>query len=134
MSQPMTVTFEQLALVKKILDAMSETDYVVDEDHRLFIERFDELTELLKTNHNEDSLYLGQEMVSQLFLRYPQIAHLIPRELLWFFGGDCLHFMPDAEIDLFQQLEDMQYQAEADGIPFNWLLAKQQLLGVKEQE
>ncbi|AZS49362.1 dehydrogenase [Entomomonas moraniae] len=134
MSQPMNVTFEQLALVRKILEAMSETEYVADEDHRLFIERFDELTELLKNNNNEDSLYLGQEMISQLFLRYPQITHLIPRELLWFFGGDCLHFMPDAEIDLFQQLEDQQYQAESEGKPFNWLLAKQQLLGVNEQE
>lgn len=134
MSQPMNVTFEQLALVRKILEAMSETEYVADEDHRLFIERFDELTGLLKNNNNEDSLYLGQEMISQLFLRYPQITHLIPRELLWFFGGDCLHFMPDAEIDLFQQLEDQQYQAESEGKPFNWLLAKQQLLGVNEQE
>lgn len=134
MSQPMNVTFEQLALVRKILEAMSETEYVADEDHRLFIERFDELIELLKYNNNEDSLYLGQEMISQLFLRYPQITHLIPRELLWFFGGDCLHFMPDAEIDLFQQLEDQQYQAESEGKPFNWLLAKQQLLGVNEQE
>ncbi len=126
----MTATLEQLALVKSILDAMSETDYVADEDHHLFIERFDELTELL-TSNNEDGLYLGQEIVSQLFLRYPQITHLVPRELLWFFGGDCLHFMPDAEIDLFQQLEDMQYQAESEGKPFDWLLAKQKLLEPK---
>lgn len=130
MSQPMTATLEQLTLVRSILDAMSETDYVADEDHHLFIDRFDELTELL-TSNNEDSLYLGQEIVNQLFLRYPQITHLVPRELLWFFGGDCLHFMPDAEIDLFQQLEDMQYQAESEGKPFDWLLAKQKLLEPK---
>lgn len=130
MSQPMTATLEQLTLVRSILDAMSETDYVADEDHHLFIDRFDELTELL-TSNNEDSLYLGQEIVNQLFLRYPQVTHLIPRELLWFFGGDCLHFMPDAEIDLFQQLEDMQYQAESEGKPFDWLLTKQKLLEPK---
>lgn len=130
MSQPMTATLEQLSLVRSILDAMSEADYVADEDHHLFIDRFDELTELL-TSNNEDGLYLGQEIVNQLFLRYPQVTHLIPRELLWFFGGDCLHFMPDAEIDLFQQLEDMQYQAESEGKSFDWLLAKQKLLELK---
>lgn len=130
MSQSITVTLEQLAHVIKILEAMTETEYVADEEHQLFIERFDELSTLLSED-NEDSQYLGQEIISQLFLRYPQIAHLIPRELLWFFGGDCLHFMPDEEIDLFQQLEDQQYQAEEAGSSFNWLLAKQQLLEKK---
>ncbi|UYZ85171.1 dehydrogenase [Entomomonas sp. E2T0] len=127
MSQSITITLEQLAHVRQILVALTETEQVSADEHALFIERFDELMQLLQDNA-EDSQYLGQEIISQIFFRYPQIAHLIPRELLWFLGGDCLHFMPDEEIDLFQQLEDLQYQAESNGEPFNWLQTKQQLL------
>lgn len=130
MSQSITTTLEQLAHVRQILVALTETEQVSADEHTLFIERFDELMQLLQDN-TEDSLYLGQEIISQIFFRYPQVAHLIPRELLWFFGGDCLHFMPDEEIDLFQQLEDLQYQAESNGEAFNWLQAKQQLLQKK---
>lgn len=130
MSQSITTTLEQLAHVRQILVALTETEQISADEHALFIERFDELMQLLQDN-TEDSQYLGQEIISQIFFRYPQIAHLIPRELLWFFGGDCLHFMPDEEIDLFQQLEDLQYQAESNGEAFNWLLAKQQLLQKK---
>ena len=59
----------------------------------------------------EASLYLGQDLVSQIFQRYPQIAHLVPRDLLWFFGGDCLHFMPDEEIEMYQALEERRFYA-----------------------
>ena len=130
MSQSITTTLEQLAHVRQILVALTETEQVSADEHALFIERFDELMQLLQDNA-EDSQYLGQEIISQIFFRYPQVAHLIPRELLWFFGGDCLHFMPDEEIDLFQQLEDLQYQAESNGEAFNWLQTKQQLLQKK---
>uniref|UniRef100_UPI003C739539 PA2817 family protein n=1 Tax=Pseudomonas veronii TaxID=76761 RepID=UPI003C739539 len=60
----------------------------------------------LAPSHTTESQYLGQDMMSQVILRYPQIAHLVPRDLLWFFGGDCLHFMPDEELDLYQALEE----------------------------
>lgn len=130
MSQSINTTLDQLAHVRLILAALTESENLSVEEHTLFLERFDELTQLLRENE-EDSQYLGQELISQIFFRYPQIAHLVPRELLWFFGGDCLHFMPDEEIALFQQLEDMQYQAESAGESFDWLLAKQQLLEKK---
>lgn len=130
MSQSINTTLDQLAHVRLILAALTESENLSVEEHTLFLERFDELTQLLREDE-EDSQYLGQELISQIFFRYPQIAHLVPRELLWFFGGDCLHFMPDEEIALFQQLEDMQYQAESAGEAFDWLLAKQQLLEKK---
>ena len=59
--------------------------------------------------------------------RYPQIAHLVPRDLLWFFGGDCLHFMPDDELALYQQLEERRYEAEQNDEPFDWHQEKQLL-------
>ena len=59
--------------------------------------------------------------------RYPQIAHLVPRDLLWFFGGDCLHFMPDEEIALYQALDERRFEAEENDEPFDWNQEKQLL-------
>ena len=87
--------------LRNILGALGEAEQVPEENHGLFIERFDELMDELPRDP-EGAQYLGQDLISQVFHRYPQIAHLVPRDLLWFFGGDCLHFMPDEEIDLFQ--------------------------------
>ncbi|KGE03453.1 PA2817 family protein [Pseudohaliea rubra] len=45
----------------------------------------------------------GRELVSRLFTTYPDFAPTFPRELLWFFGGECLHYMADDEIAEFEQ-------------------------------
>lgn len=51
----------------------------------------------------ERDMYLeGPRLVSRLFTTYPDFAPTFPRELLWFFGGECLHFMPDEEIAEFE--------------------------------
>ncbi|MFT6260696.1 MAG: hypothetical protein ACJASH_001254, partial [Bermanella sp.] len=38
---------------------------------------------------------------------YPTYAPHLGREVLWYFGGEALHFMPDPEIEKFQALDDM---------------------------
>lgn len=119
-----------LAHLRGILQAMGEAEQVSDESHALFLERFDELLMVLRDV--PDERHMGQELICQIFHRYPQIAHLVPRDLLWFFGGDCLHFMPDEEIDLFQALEERRYEAETRGEPFDWNMEKQ-LLSMPEQ-
>ncbi len=73
-----------------------------------------------RLRESSDDLYMGQDIISQVFQRYPQIAHMVPRDLLWFFGGDCLHFMPDDEIDKYQQLEERRFQALEAGEDFDW--------------
>lgn len=88
--------------LRSILESLDESEYLAQESHSYFMERFDELLE------SPQDRYLGQELISQIFHRYPQIAHLVPRDLLWFFGGDCLHFMPDEEIALYQAKEEQQ--------------------------
>ena len=37
---------------------------------------------------------------------HPQFTPLIPRDLLWYLGNDCLHFLTDDEISQFQRVED----------------------------
>ena len=112
--------------LRSILVAVGEAEQVPEESHSLFLERFDELRALLPIDPIE-SQDLGQDLMSQVILRYPQIAHLVPRDLLWFFGGDCLHFMPDEELDLYQALEERRFEAEQNDEPFDWNQEKQLL-------
>lgn len=112
--------------LRTILVALGEAEQILDDSHAMFIERYDELLADLP-DAPDSSLYLGQDLISQIFQRYPQIAHLIPRDLLWFFGGDCLHYMPDEEIALYQLLDERRFQAEENGEPFDWNREKQLL-------
>ena len=97
-----------------------------EENHALFLERFDELLTQLPASPDEN-LYLGQDLICQIIHRYPQIAHLVPRDLLWFFGGDCLHYMPDEELQMFQALDERRYEAAQNDEPFDWNQEKQLL-------
>ena len=107
-----------LAHLRTILVAVAEAEVVSEHHHVLFLERFDEMVAGLRAS--SDDLYVGQDIISQVFQRYPQIAHLVPRDLLWFFGGDCLHYMPDDEIEKYQELEERRYQALENGEDFDW--------------
>lgn len=115
-----------LAHLRTILIALGDAEQVPEDNHALFIERFDELLDELP-HQPESAIHLGQELIVQVFHRYPQIAHLVPRDLLWLFGGDCLHYMPDEEIDLYQQLDERRFAAEEQGEAFNWEQEKQLL-------
>lgn len=125
-------TLVQLDLLRSILVAVGEAEQVPDESHALFLERFDELRASLPIDPIE-SQYLGQDIICQVITRYPQIAHMVPRDLLWYFAGDCLHYMPDDEIALYQALEERRYEAEQNDEPFDWNQEKQ-LLALSNQD
>jgi len=112
--------------LRTILVALGDAEQVPEESHALFLERFDELLTLLPQDPLQ-SQYLGQDLICQVIQRYPQIAHLVPRDLLWFFAGDCLHYMPDEELAMYQALEERRYEAEQNDEPFDWQLEKQRL-------
>jgi len=118
--------------LRGILVALGEAEQVPEESHALFLERYDELRLELPIDPVA-SAYLGQDLMCQIIQRYPQIAHLIPRDLLWFFGGDCLHYMPDDEIALYQALEERRFEAEENEEPFDWNQEKQ-LLALSMQD
>ena len=114
-----------LAHLRSILVALGEAEQIPDDSHALFLERFDDL--LASLPDVPEDRPLGQDLICQVFHRYPQVAHLVPRDLLWFFGGDCLHYMPDEEIALYQELDERRYAAEEAGAPFDWNMEKQLL-------
>ena len=70
----------------------------------------------------------GSNLITRLFTTYPDFAPTLPRELLWFFGGDCLHYMPDDEIEQYQQLEEKRLAAAARGETLNLRAARAKLL------
>ena len=70
----------------------------------------------------------GPTLTARLFETYTEFAPTFPRQLLWFFGGDCLHFMSDEEIAQFQQLEELRLAAAAAGETFNFAESRAKLL------
>ncbi|WP_210398211.1 PA2817 family protein [Motiliproteus sediminis] len=84
-----------------------------------FLEQLVLLVKALEAEQ-DDATYLGQDLICRLIRAYPQHTHLIDRDLLWFFGGDCLHYMPDEEIAKFQELDEMRFAAEDNNVPFSY--------------
>lgn len=120
-----------LALLTSLFDTLRAQTVLMaqvpEESNELFLERFEELITQLEAG-DQDALYSGQEIICQVISRYPQVAHLIPRDLVWYFGGDCLHFMPDEEIAQYQLLDEHMAEATARGEEFNWEQARQLLM------
>ena len=83
---------------------------------------------LAMSDENMDIYSDGPTLVSRLFGTYPEFAPLFPRDLLWFMGGDCLHFMPDEEIETFQKLEQMRLEAAEQGEELDMIEARAKLL------
>ncbi|MDO6563735.1 PA2817 family protein [Amphritea sp. 1_MG-2023] len=63
----------------------------------------------------------GEIFFERAFRMYPQLAHLIARDLLWFFGGNCLHNMADIELEKFQRLDELRFAAEEQGEEFDYI-------------
>ena len=70
----------------------------------------------------------GPALIFRLFETYPDFAPTFPRELLWFLGGECLHFMPDEEITVFQQLDDLRGAAHIKGEVLDFQAARAKLM------
>ncbi|MCL6271108.1 hypothetical protein M3P05_14375 [Sansalvadorimonas sp. 2012CJ34-2] len=71
-----------------------------------------------------DGQYLAQNWLFSFIGNHPQLTPLVPRDLLWFLGGDCLHFMTDEEINAFQKIEDRI----TENPELSWVEARRQSL------
>jgi hypothetical protein len=88
-----------------------------------------ELTKLPNSG-GTDLLIQGQQLFCQIVAAYPHLMPLVPRDLLWFFGGDCLHYMPDEEIRIFQELDEMREAAKTSDQPFSYENARLKTMGL----
>jgi hypothetical protein len=86
------------------------------------------LNTLCQTVHYTEVLNeQGQWLVGRIISAYSHLTPLLPRDLLWFFGGDCLHYMPDDEIRFYQQLDELRFTAEKTNDTFDYIAAKASL-------
>lgn len=79
---------------------------------------------------NEELFALGQHSLCRIVAAYPLLAPQVPRDLFWLFGGDCLHFMPDEEIQRFQQLDELRFEAENNNIDYQHEKERARLIGL----
>ena len=69
------------------------------------LQQLREIIELF-SQHTDAAYEQGQQWLSRIFTHLPQFAPAIERKLLWYFGGECLHFLTDDEILMFQQEDE----------------------------
>lgn len=106
-----------LKYLQQLLVAVVQQE-IIPEEHNEFLARYADMVR--EVSESQEGIYLGQEIISQVFQRYPQIAHQVPRDLLWFFAGECLHYMPDEELATYQLLEERRCAAIEQGEEFDW--------------
>lgn len=70
------------------------------------------------TNFNDNFQEQGQSIVTRIIAQYPHITPELNRDLLWFFGGECLHFMADEELEQYQQLDELINSDESKSISY----------------
>ncbi|WP_231591612.1 PA2817 family protein [Cellvibrio sp. pealriver] len=85
---------------------------------------------LLKQPQGTGFLEQGQVLMCRVVGSYPHLMPLLYRDLLWFFGGDCLHYMPDEEIAVFQRLDEQREDAKQQNTPFSYKEARAKSMGM----
>ncbi|MAK90898.1 MAG: hypothetical protein CMI08_01995 [Oceanospirillaceae bacterium] len=90
------------------------------------LHQLDQVIDQLR-EHSGAGYQEGHDWVVQIFTHLPQLNPVIDRDILWYFGGDCLHFLTDDEIALFQQLDEKEAEAESNGEDFDRTAEKARL-------
>lgn len=52
---------------------------------------------------------IGQQLIATIVTHFPDVMPIVHRDLLWCFGGECLHFLSDDELARYQALEDRYF-------------------------
>ena len=84
-----------------------------------FLDDFEALIEQCQS-FSADYIESGQGFCIHWIRSYSELNPLLPRDLLWFFSGDCLHYMPDDEINQFQRLDELRFEAESKDLAFDY--------------
>lgn len=101
MSETLQNHVQKLTRLHQQLDSTRESKVLSDAMLHQLEQIIDQLTQHSDAAWQDASSWLANSMSIA-----PQIAPMIDRELLWFFGGDCLHYLTDEEINRFQQQDD----------------------------
>ncbi|BFM48160.1 PA2817 family protein [Marinomonas sp. THO17] len=88
------------------------------EEETDFLKKWELLSQQIE-NNEADYSFNAQEILARFIRCYPNLVPLIKRELLWFIGGECLHYLGDEEIAFYQQLEDQLYELDNQQIAYD---------------
>lgn len=102
--------------LSRIEKAAANESGVIDAD---ILQQFRDVIDQL-TEHRDSSYESGQDLFSKIGTHQPQLMPAVDRALLWFFGGECMHFLSDEEITRFQHLDEMAAEAEAEGKEYDY--------------
>lgn len=84
---------------------------VLDEHQALFIQKIDHILD--KAQPRREAIESGQWLLNNIVSNYQHLMPMVPRDLFWYFGGDCLHFLEDHEINHFQQLDEAFFESKS---------------------
>lgn len=121
--------FHRNLLRQFILAAQQQPPFVNEQCDEQALEYLAQL-EALPNLEGTDYIEQGQRVLTRTVASFAHLTPLLPRDLLWHFGGDCLHFMPDEEIDKFQQLDEQLHQAISENKPFDYAAERARILGL----
>ena len=136
MSEPKSQTDNQylnyhLRLARDLAhQAQQQFPFIADDCCEEDLAFINQLAALPGQHAEPDFLFDGQQLLCRIITTYPHITPLIHRDLLWFFGGDCLHYMPDEEITHYQALDDRRQEAEQNGTPFSYEDERAKIMGL----
>jgi hypothetical protein len=109
--------------LSRIEKAAANESGVIDAD---ILQQFRDVIDQL-TEHRGSAYEAGQDLFSKIGTHQPQLMPAVDRALLWFFGGECMHFLSDEEISRFQDLDEMAAEAEAEGKEYDYRSAGRSL-------
>ncbi len=102
------------------------------EADQAFIQCLDALC--MTTEFSEDLREKGQWLIDRVVMSYDHLLPFLSRDLMWFFGGNCLHYMSDEEIHFYQQLDELRHAAESQNREFDSIAAKQFIQNQRQSE
>lgn len=111
------------ALLESVRNSEPFSALTTSADDIRFLQRLESLAGGPDTD--QDFYQNGQQLMCRIIASYPHITPRIHRDLLWFFSGDCLHYLSDDEITAYQNLDEWRYEAEAKGETFDYDAARQ---------
>ena len=129
MNQRLAYPVELLNQLALQLAKLENSDQEYNQENTI-LQQLGQLIESLKDSsaqQYDSAVFEGQQWFYRFLTHNPELAPAIHRDLLWFFGGECLHFMPDEEIEKYQMLDDAMAEAMLRNVPFNYTLSREQI-------
>lgn len=102
---------------------------ICSEEDQEFLNNIKSLPE--QAHESREFLHDGQQLLCRVVTTYPHLMPLLYRDLLWFFGGDCLHFMPDNEIERYQLLDELRHEAANSEKDFSYENERATVFGLR---